>query len=165
MKIALYTHVALSLIGILAGLVVAAGLVQAKPRGRWTLVFLATTILTSATGFLLPAKQFLPSHAFAVVSLLVLPVALFARYRKHLAHRWRPTYIVTAMFALYLNVFVLIVQSFLKIPALHALAPNQTEAPFAAAQGVTFVVFVAWTIAAIVRFKLEAHPTAALVIA
>lgn len=127
-------HVALSLAGIGAGFYVMYGLLRRAPPERWTAVFLLTTILTSVTGFFFPVSQFLPSHAFGILSLLILPVAVVAKYVKHQAGPWRWLYTVSAVTALYLNMFVLVVQLFLKVPALRALAPTQTEPAFTVAQ-------------------------------
>lgn len=103
-------HVYLSLIGILSGLVVAFGLMASKRLNGWTALFLATTLATVVTGFLFPFHRFLPSHAIGILSLIVLAVAIFARYGRHLAGAWRRTYAITAMIALYFNAFILIVQ-------------------------------------------------------
>jgi hypothetical protein len=141
-------HVILSLVGIGSGLVVMAGLLAGRERGRWTLLFLATTVATSVTGFGFPFDHLLPSHKVGIISLVVLAVAILARYAFHLAGAWRWIYVVCAGIALYLNVFVGVVQAFLKVPALAALAPKQTEAPFVVTQLVVLVLFVALTIAA-----------------
>lgn len=138
-------HVAISLVGIASGFVVAYGLLTAKRLDAWTALFLVTTVLTSVTGFLFPFEKFTPGQAFGVISLILLPIAIAARYRFRLAGRWRAAYVITAMAAQYLNVFVLIVQSFQKIPTLHALAPTQSEPPFAVAQLITLVAFIAIT--------------------
>src|SRR6266852_3193707 len=113
-------HVVLSLVGIFAGLVVAGGLVAGKRLDGWTVVFLLTTGLTSLTGFGFPFETFLPSHGVAILSLVVLPVVIVARYVKHLTGAWRGIYVVGAVLALYLNVFVLLAQLFLRLPALIA---------------------------------------------
>ena len=148
-------HTAISLVGIVTGLVVLfSGLLASRQLPRWTSWFLATTVLTSATGFLLPAPHFLPSHAVGIMSLLVLAVALYALYSKHLAGGWRRTYVLTAVIGLYLNVFVLVAQLFDKVPALKELAPTQTEAPFKAAEGVVLVAFIILGALAATRF----HP-------
>jgi hypothetical protein len=122
-----FVHVVLSLIGIFSGFVVAFGLLAAKRLDGWNALFLASTVLTSVTGFLFPFHGFLPSHGVGIISLLVLVVAIFARYGRHLTSAWRATYVVTAMIALYLNVFVLVVQAFLKVPAQRWLrrSPNR----------------------------------------
>jgi len=147
-------HVALSLIGILAGFVVAFGLLTAKRLDGWTAIFLISTVATSVTGFFFPFHGFTPAIGVGIVSLVVLAVAIFARYSRRLAGAWRWIYAVAAMIALYLNVFVLIVQLFQKVPALKALAPTQSEAPFLVAQLVAFALFVLLTIFA-VRAKPE----------
>jgi hypothetical protein len=150
-----FIHTAISLIGIATGLVVLFfGLLANERLPRWTSWFLATTVLTSVTGFLLPAPHFLPSHAVGILSLLVLAVTLFALYSKHLTGGWRRTYVITAVIALYLNVFVLVAQLFAKVPALKELAPTQTEGPFKVAQGVVLVAFIVLGALAATRF----HP-------
>jgi hypothetical protein len=145
-------HVVLSLIGILSGLVVAFGLLAAKRLEGWTAIFLVTTILTSVTGFLFPFHRLLPSHILGVLSLILLAVAIYARYSRKLAGGWSRTYAVTAVLALYLNVFVLIAQLFMKVPALKVMAPMQSEPPFKLTQLVFLIVFVALTIASAKRF-------------
>lgn len=138
-----WIHVILSLIGIASGLAVASALLNGDMRSRWTATFLATTLATSVTGFLFPFDTFLPSHWVGVISLLVLAPALFALYLRKLGGAWRSIYVVTALAALYLNVFVLVVQIFRKVPALHALAPTESEPPFAIVQGLVLIGFVA----------------------
>src|SRR5580700_6607105 len=123
-------HVALSLVGIGSGFVVVYGLLKTKYFSGWTSLFLVTTVATSVTGFLFPFHQFLPSHGVGIVSLIVLTIAIVARYRFGLAGGWRRTYAITAVVALYLNVFVLNAQLFLKVPALQATAPQQSDPPF-----------------------------------
>jgi hypothetical protein len=137
-----FVHVLLSLIGIASGFVVLIGLLQSRPLNGWTVIFLATTIATSVTGFGFPFTQLLPSHIVGIISLIVLAVACLARYPLHLAGSWRWIYVVTAVVALYFNVFVGIVQAFQKIPALQALAPTQSEPPFAITQGAVLLLFV-----------------------
>ena len=155
-----FVHVLLSLIGIFSGLLVMFGLFAAKRLDGWTALFLVTTVLTSVTGFFFPFHGFLPSHGVGIISLLVLAVAIFARYGRHLAGGWRRTYAITAMIALYLNVFVLIVQAFRKVPALEAMAPTQSEPPFKITQLVVLLIFIALTIAAAIRFRSEPIRTA-----
>jgi hypothetical protein len=150
-----FVHVLLSLIGILAGLVVLFGLLTSRQLNGWTTVFIWSTVATSVTGFLFPFHRFLPSHAIGIISLIVLAVAIYALYGRHLAGAWRLVYAVTAMIALYLNVFVLIAQLFAKVPALKALAPTQTEAPFKEAQLVALIAFVVLTILAAIKFHPE----------
>lgn len=146
-------HVVLSLIGIGSGLVVVFGFLGGKERHGWTVLFLATTVATSVTGFGFPFDHLLPSHKVGIVSLVVLAVAIVARYALHLAGPWRRIYVVCAGIALYLNVFVGVVQAFMKVPALNALAPNQTEAPFVIAQLIVLALLAALTIAAAKRFR------------
>lgn len=147
-------HVAISLVGIATGLVVAWGMLTARTLPGWTAVFLATTVLTSVTGYFLPADRILPSHIVGAISLVVLGAALTALYMYRLNGAWRWTYVSTAVAALYLNVFVLVVQAFLKVPALHALAPTQSEPAFAVTQGVVLLAFIAIGVLAVRRF----HP-------
>lgn len=148
-------HVVLSLIGILSGFVVVFGMLTEEKLDGWTALFLATTILTSVTGFFFPFHGLLPSHVLGILSLLVLPVAIVARYGRQLAGAWRRIYVITAMIALYLNVFVLIAQLFMKVQALKAMAPTQSEPPFKMTQLVVLVVFVVLTIAAAKKFRGE----------
>lgn len=148
-------HVVLSLAGIGAGFVVLNGLIGAKSPDGWTKIFLVTTIATSATGFLFPFHQFLPSHGVGILSLIILTVAVLARYRFRLEGGWRRAYSVTAVIALYFNVFVLIVQLFMKVPFLNALAPTQTETPFQIAQGIALLAFVVAGSLAVKRFRAE----------
>jgi hypothetical protein len=135
-------HVLVSLVGIVAGFVAMFGWIRNQVRARWTLVFLITTILTSVTGFFFPFTQFLPSHAVGILSLVILPVAVLGLYVYHLKGAWRWLYAVSAVTALYLNMFVLVVQLFLKVPPLHALAPTQAEPPFLIAQLLNLGYFI-----------------------
>jgi hypothetical protein len=135
-------HVVISVLGIVAGLVVVGGLMSGARLDGWVAFFLATTILTSVTGFGFPFTKILPSHIVGAISLLLLAVCLAARYWKQLEGGWRITYVITAVAALYLNVFVLVVQLFGKTPALARLAPTQQEAPFAVTQGLMFALFL-----------------------
>lgn len=141
-------HVIISLIAIASGFVVLTGLINAKMLEGWTAIFLATTVLTSVSGFFLPAAHLMPSHVVGIISLIVLAAAIVARYLYHLRSGWRGTYVVTAMIAFYLNVFVLVAQLFAKVPSLKALAPTQTEAPFVIAQLVVMTLFVVLTVVA-----------------
>lgn len=149
-------HVALSLVGILAGFVVLFGLITGKRLNGWTALFLTTTVATSATGFLFPYHGFKPSYAVGIVSLLDLAIAIFALYGRGLAGAWRRTYVISAVISLYLNVFVLIAQLFMKVPALKALAPTQSEPPFLVTQVVVMVVFIVLGFLAGKRFPAEA---------
>jgi hypothetical protein len=150
----LQVHVILSLVGILSGLVVLYELLFGRPSGAWSAVFLATTILTSLTGFPLPPCGFDPPRAVGVLSLILLAFAVAGYYAFHLAGIWRLIYVGCAIAALYLNVFVLIVQGFMKVPFLHDLAPTQSEPPFAVTQGVVLLVFIALGVWAAIR----SHP-------
>jgi hypothetical protein len=153
MRALLVIHVAISLVAIAAGLVEVASWFQRKRWPTVTAVFLWTTLVTSLTGFPLPAKHLLPSHVFGIISVIVLNFALVAVYKERLAGSWRATYVIAAAVAQYLNMFVLVVQSFQNVPALHALAPTQSEPPFAFAQGVLFVLFVVVTVLGVRRFE------------
>jgi hypothetical protein len=157
MSLATFTllHVVVSLIGIVAGLVAMVGLLKSKPMPGWTGLFLLTTILTSVTGFFFPVEKLLPSHVIGIISLVLLAVACLALYGQKLAGPWRWIYVLTAMISLYLNVFVLVIQSFLKVPPLHALAPSvpPSEPPFAIVQGIVLVFFVVTTFLAIRKFR------------
>ena len=135
-------HVVISVVGIVAGLVVAGGLIAGKRFDGWIALFLITTILTSVTGFLFPFRVVLPPHVVGAISLVVLAVCLAALYWKRLEGRWRAVFVVTAVAALYLNVFVLVVQLFLKTLPLAELAPTQQEAPFAVTQALVLGLFV-----------------------
>ncbi|HEX5787423.1 MAG TPA: hypothetical protein VFY03_04550 [Woeseiaceae bacterium] len=135
-------HVVISVLGIVSGLVVAGGLIANRRLDGWIAFFIATTLLTSITGFGFAFTKVLPPHVFGAVSLVLLALCITALYLKRLAGRWRGTFVVTAVLALYLNVLVLVVQLFLKTPPLAALAPTQTEAPFALTQLVVLALFV-----------------------
>jgi hypothetical protein len=150
-------HVGLSLIGIVSGLIVLYGLLTGQALGGWTAVFLATTILTSATGFPLAPFGFDPPRAIGILSLILLAIAVGAYYLFHLAGLWRWVYVVTAMAALWLNCFVLVFQGFLKVQALHDLAPTQSEPPFLVAQGAVLILFLVLGLVALRKF----HPKAA----
>lgn len=153
-------HVLLSLVGIASGFVVLFGLLTSRRMEGWTALFLSTTVATSATGFLFPFHRFLPSHAVGILSLIVLVVAILARYRFHLAGGWQKTYVITASIALYFNVFVLIAQLFQKVAALRALAPTQSEPPFQVTQLAVLIVFILLTIRATMKFHDEPLRTA-----
>jgi hypothetical protein len=146
-------HVLISLVGIGSGLVVMCGLLGGRRLDAWTALFLATTVLTSVSGFGFPFDHLSPAHKVGIISLVVLAIAIVARYPLHLAGGWRRTYVISAAVALYLNVFVLVVQSFEKVRALKALAPTQKEPPFLVAQLVVIAIFVVLTIFAAKRFR------------
>ena len=148
-----FVHVALSLVGIGSGFVVLAGMLRGKGLVGWTSTFLVTTIATSATGFGFPFVRLLPSHVVGIISLVVLALAVYARYARHLEGGWRSAYVIAAVVALYLNVFVLIVQLFAKLPALKAMAPTQSEPPFLVAQAAALGMFVALGFIAMRKFR------------
>ena len=151
-------HVVISLIAIVAGLIVMFGMLGSKSQPGLTAIFLLFTILTSATGFLIPpllSEKLLPSHMIGILSLVLLAIACIALYAMKLSGSWRWIYVVTALLSLYFNVFVLVIQSFLKVPALHALAPSvpPSEPPFAIVQGIVLVFFVIVIIGAVRRYR------------
>jgi hypothetical protein len=151
-----FFHVLLSLVGILTGLVVLYGLIRADRMNGWTLTFLITTVATSVTGFLFPFHGVTPGIVLGVVSLIALCGAIAGRYAFHLTGGWRWIYVVGAVVALWLNVVVLVVQSFVKIPTLHALAPTLPPSGpvFMAVQGVVMLFFLVTGFLAVRRF----HP-------
>lgn len=156
LSIATYTlfHVVLSLVGIVAGLVVAGGLVAGTRHERSAAVFLVTTVLANASGFGFPFVHVLPSHAVGIVSLVVLAIAIVAHSVKHFAGRWRATYAVGVVLATYFNVFVLVVQLFKRIPVLFVVAPTQTvEPPFALTQVLVLAFFIWLGVAAVKGFR------------
>ena len=161
MILQIYTivHVLISLLGIFTGLIVLFGMLAGKRLDGWTRWFLITTVATSVTGFFFPFHGFTPAIGVGIISLLVLAVAIYARYPRQLAGHWRWIYVVGAVISLYFNVFVLVVQSFEKIPALHAMAPTQTEPPFKLTQLVVLALFALLTIIAAIRFRPEQVPT------
>jgi hypothetical protein len=148
-------HVIISLIAIVSGILVMFGLLGSNRMPAMTAIFLLFTILTSATGFLFPFEKLLPSHMVGILSLVLLAIACIALYGMKLSGAWRWIYTVTAMISLYLNIFVLIIQAFLKVPALHALAPSvpPSEPPFAIIQGVVLLFFVIVIIGTVRRFR------------
>lgn len=154
-------HVAISLVGIFSGFVVLFGLLNARRLDGWTAIFLATTVATSMTGFLFPFRGFTPALGTGIISMIVLVVAIYARYARRLAGGWRKAYVISAVISLYLNVFVLVVQSFLKVPALNALAPKQTEPPFAITQLLVLVTFIVLGVLAVIKFRSEPAPQSA----
>jgi hypothetical protein len=155
MSLATFTlvHVLISIVGIAAGLIVIERFLRNRLLGLSNVVFLVTTLATSATGFLFPFKQLGPAHIVGIISLVLLAVALFALYAGNLIGAWRWVYVVTATIALYLNVFVGVVQAFQKVGRLRVLAPTQTEPPFALTQGAVLVVFLVLGIVALRRFR------------
>jgi hypothetical protein len=148
-------HVLISLAGIGTGLIVMYGFLNAKRLDGWTAIFLTTTVLTSVTGFFFPIEHLLPSHKVGILSLGILAIAIPARYGFRMRGVWRAVYVVGSALALYLNCFVAVVQAFLKVPPLKAMAPTQKEPPFLVAQLFVLVIFVGLTIVAARRFRVE----------
>ncbi len=146
-------HVLLSLIGIVSGIAVALAMLAANRLPALTAIFLLTTVATSVTGFMFPFTSFGPPEIVGTISLVVLVVAILALYGYKLVGAWRWIYVATAVIALYLNVFVGVVQTFQKVALFHALAPTQTEPPFAIAQGIVLIAFIAIGVAAAKRFR------------
>lgn len=144
-------HVVISLLGIGSGFVVMYGFLTNQRLERWTVFFLTTTVLTSITGFMFPFAGVTPGIKLGVISIVLLAVAIITRYPLHLS--WRKTFVITACAAQYFNVFVLIVQSFEKVPALKALAPTQKEPPFAIAQLTVLTIFIVLTILSVKKFR------------
>ena len=155
MSVASFTllHVVISLVGILTGAVVLFAMLGNRRLTGWTEVFLATTILTSATGFLFHSRSIGPPHVVGAISLIVLAIALLALYGRRLAGAWRPVFIVCAVLALYLNCFVGVVQAFQKLAFLQPLAPTQSEPPFLAAQGAVLLLFAILGFLAVRRYR------------
>lgn len=148
-------HVIISLIAIVAGIIAMFGMLGSKPMPGMTAIFLLFTILTSATGFLFPFTELLPSHMIGILSLVLLAIACIALYGMKLSGAWRWIYVVTALVSLYFNIFVLVIQSFLKVPALTALAPGNPPAgpAFAVIQGIVLLFFVVVIVGALRRFR------------
>jgi len=161
MPTATYTflHVLISVVGIGSGFAVMYGFLSGKRLDGLNTLFLTATVATSLTGFGFPFDHLLPSHKVGIISLVILAVAILARSVFRLAGAWRWIYVIGATTALYLNVFVAVVQAFLKVPALKALAPTQKEPPFLAAQLLVLVVYVGFTILAARRFHIESPHT------
>ncbi len=146
-------HVVITLVAIGSGLVVLGGLFSSRVLPVTTALFLFTTALTSVTGFFFPIQGFTPALGVGAVACVILALALFALYKEKLAGPWRSIYVITVVVSLYLNVFVLVVQSFMKISALNTLAPTQSEPPFAITQAVVLLIFVLLTLVAAVKFR------------
>jgi hypothetical protein len=137
-----FVHVVISLIGIIAGFIVIDGFLKAKRLDGWNGLFLVMTVATSVTGFLFPRTAVTPGQIVGAISLLILVIAIVARYPLHFSGPGRWLYVITAVLAQYLNFFVLVVQSFQKVGPLKELAPTQSEPPFLIAQGAALVLFV-----------------------
>lgn len=155
-----FIHTLISLAAIVAGIVVVHGLLTAKACARLTAWFLGLTVATCLSGFILPAPGFLPSHAVGILTLAIVAVAAVARYSRHLVGAWRWIFAGATVLSLYLNVFVLVVQAFLKVPALHALAPTGGEPAFQITQLVVLALFVVLTLGAAIRFRPASLPAA-----
>jgi len=157
MILQIYTiiHTLISLVAIFTGFVVVFGMLADKRLDGWTKWFLVTAVATTVTGFFFPFHGFTPAIGLGIISLPFLAVTIFARYAKHLAGPWRWIYVIGAVICLYFNLFVLVVQAFEKIPALHAMAPTQTEPPFKLAQLIVLVVSALFAIIAAIRFHPE----------
>lgn len=145
-------HILISVAGIVSGFVVIFGLLRDRPPDGWTGFFLTTTVLTSVTGFMFPFRRLMPAHVFGVISLGFLALTILARYRFRLHGAWRATYVVSAVMAQYFNVFALVVYLFREVPALKAIAPTQTEAPFVIAQLAVLATFVVLATLGVKRF-------------
>jgi hypothetical protein len=153
-------HTLISLIAIFTGLIVLFGMIGGKRLDNCTKCFLITAVATTITGFFFPFHGFTPAIGLGIISLPFLALTIFARYAKHLAGPWRWIYVFGAVICLYFNLFVLVVQAFEKVPALHALAPTQTEPPFKLTQLVVLLVSVLLAIVAAIRFHPEPIRTA-----
>ncbi len=157
MILQIYTiiHTLISLVAILTGFVVLFGLLTGNRIDGWTKWFLISAVATTVTGFFFPFHGITPAIKLGIISSVVLVITIYARYAKHLAGAWRWIYVVGASVTLYFNVFVGIVQSFEKIPALKAMAPTQSEPPFKLTQFVVLALFVILTLVAVIRFRPE----------
>ncbi|PYL42567.1 MAG: hypothetical protein DMF42_06510 [Verrucomicrobia bacterium] len=157
MILQIYTviHTLISLVAIFTGLVVVVGMLGGKRLDGWTKWFLITAVATTITGFFFPFHGFTPAIGLGIISLPFLALTIFARYAKHLAGAWRWIFVIGAVICLYFNLFVAVVQTFEKIPALHAMAPTQTEPPFKLTQLVVLLVSILLAIGAAIRFRPE----------
>ena len=153
-------HTVISIVAIAAGLVVVGGLIAGVRIDGWTGIFLVTTALSSVTGFFFPFTKLLASHWVGVISLIILPFVIAARYWKHLRGAWRGIYVVGTVLVLYLNFFILNVQLFRRIPALIVAAPKQTEPPVVLTQLLVLALFAWLGFAAFRRFRPQAVGTA-----
>jgi hypothetical protein len=164
MILQIYTiiHTLISLVAIFAGFVVVFGMFTDNRLKGWTKWFLVTAVATTITGFFFPFHSFTPAFKLGIISAFVLAITIYARYPKNLAGAWRWIYVIGAVISLYFNVFVLVVQSFEKIPALHAMAPTQTEQPFKLTQLIVLVLFILLTISSVIKFHPERRIAAAV---
>ena len=148
-------HTLISLVAIFTGIVVLFGMLAGNRLDCWTKWFLTTAVLTTVTGFFFPFHGFTPAIGLGIISLPFLALTIFARCSKHLAGSWRWIYAIGAVICLYFNLFVLVVQLFEKVPALHAMAPSQTESPFKLTQLAVLVLSALLAIVAVIRFRPE----------
>ena len=157
MILQIYTivHTLISLVAIFTGVVVVFGMLASSRLDGWTKWFLITAVATTVTGFFFPFHGFTPAIGLGIISLPFLALTLFARYPKHLSGAWRWIYVIGAVICLYFNLFVAVVQSFEKIPALHAMAPTQTESPFKLTQLSVLALSIVFAIVAVIRFRPE----------
>jgi len=163
MILQIYTiiHTLISLVAIVTGIVVVFGMLAGQRLDGWTKWFLITAVATTVTGFFFPFHGLTPAIGLGIVSLPFLALTIFARYPKRLVGPWRWIYVIGAVICLYFNLFVLVVQSFEKIPALHAMAPTQTESPFKLTQLIVLLLSIVLAIVAVIRFHPEPRPAAA----
>ena len=162
MILQIYTivHTLISLVAIFTGIVVLFGMISGHRLDYWTKWFLATAVLTTVTGFFFPFHGLTPAIGLGIISLPFLAIIIFARCSRHLVGAWRWIYVVGAVICLYFNLFVLVVQLFEKVPALHAMAPTQTESPFKLTQLVVLIVSAVLAIVAVIRFRPGPAPAA-----
>jgi hypothetical protein len=152
-------HVLISLAAIFTGIVVLFGMLAGKRLDGWTKWFLITAVATTITGFFFPSHGFTPAIGLGIISLPFLAITIFARYSKHLAGAWRWIYVIGVVICLYFNLFILVVQLFEKVPALHTMAPTQTESPFKLTQLIVLAAFILLGIVAVIRFLPEPSHT------
>jgi len=148
-----FFHVVISLVAILSGLAILFGMMSGKRLDGWTALFLLIAVATDITGFMFPYHGFTPGIGVGIVSMVVLAIALFARYSRRMAGGWRRIYAITAVIAVYFNIFVLVAQFFEHVPSMHVLAPTGSEPPFLIAQVIVMVIFIALGIAAVKGFR------------
>jgi hypothetical protein len=146
-------HVLISLVALFTGWVVVAGLLRGRHIPGWTSWFLIASATTSVTGFFFPATRLMPSHILGILTLLASCPAMYALYSRSLAGGWRKAYAICATLTAYFNTFAIVSQLFGKVPALKALAPTQTEPPFAIAELSVMILFFILGILAVKRFR------------
>jgi hypothetical protein len=153
-------HTLIGLVAIFTGLVILGAMLFGSRANGWTKWFLITAVATTVTGFLFPFHGVTPAIILGIITVPVLAITIYARYSRRLAGAWRWIYVVGAVMSLYFNLFVLVVQAFEKVPALHAIAPTQTESPFKLTQFVVLVASISLAIVAVIRFRPEPVRTA-----